>query len=192
MWSKCRRGLFGDAGRVVRAGRHGDGDGHRHSREPSRFAGHEAERGPHYREHFHERHRSAPDITIGEELNRLPGVNLMRDRGNASQVAIAAGSTFRFRPGQWARSRFVGTVAERALRVLSVRNSVWRAGVQDARRQPGTRRHRGTIDIRTTSPLNYTGPSLQLRAGPSYNDESTHLPHYDGLGYRGSAHTSRI
>ncbi len=29
-----------------------------------------------------------PDITIGEELNRLPGVNTQRDRGNASQVAI--------------------------------------------------------------------------------------------------------
>jgi hypothetical protein len=25
-----------------------------------------------------------PDITVGEELNRLPGINTQRDRGNAS------------------------------------------------------------------------------------------------------------
>ena len=29
-----------------------------------------------------------PDVTIAEELNRLPGVNTTRDRGNASQAAI--------------------------------------------------------------------------------------------------------
>src|SRR5690349_18860791 len=27
-----------------------------------------------------------PDVTIAEELNRLPGVNTTRDRGNASQA----------------------------------------------------------------------------------------------------------
>ena len=44
-----------------------------------------------------------------------------------------------------------------------------------------------TIDIRTTDPLDYEGPSIQLRAGPTYNDEADNLPHYDGAGYRGSA-----
>src|SRR5262252_4032582 len=29
-----------------------------------------------------------PDVTIAEEINRLPGVNTTRDRGNASQAAI--------------------------------------------------------------------------------------------------------
>ena len=29
-----------------------------------------------------------PDVTIAEELNRLPGVNTTRDRGNASQASI--------------------------------------------------------------------------------------------------------
>src|SRR5207244_5395013 len=29
-----------------------------------------------------------PDVTIAEELNRLPGVNTTRDRGNSSQAAL--------------------------------------------------------------------------------------------------------
>ena len=29
-----------------------------------------------------------PDVTIAEELNRLPGVDTTRDRGNASQAAV--------------------------------------------------------------------------------------------------------
>ena len=29
-----------------------------------------------------------PDVTIAEELNRLPGVNTTRDRGNASQASV--------------------------------------------------------------------------------------------------------
>jgi len=31
-----------------------------------------------------------PDVTIAEELNRLPGVNTTRDRGNASQAPLPA------------------------------------------------------------------------------------------------------
>src|SRR6202012_798081 len=43
-----------------------------------------------------------------------------------------------------------------------------------------------TIDIRTISPLDYDGPSINLRAGPTYNDEGSDLPRYDPWGVRAS------
>ena len=42
-----------------------------------------------------------------------------------------------------------------------------------------------TIDIRTTSPLEYNGPVFQIRGGPTYNTAGADLPHYDPLGFRG-------
>jgi iron complex outermembrane recepter protein len=56
---------------------------------------------------------------------------------------------------------------------------------QDAALVPGG--IAATVDIRTLSPLDYHGPTFSVRAGPTYNEEGKDLPHYNGLGYRGSA-----
>lgn len=129
-----------------------------------------------------------PDVTIAEELNRLPGVNTQRDRGNASQASIRGlGPRFVF-----------GLVNGREIASSEPTQDVrWEifpseilGGVQVYKTQDATLIPGGiaaTIDIRTTDPLNYSGPMIQLRGGPTYNDEADQLPHYDGLGYRGSA-----
>ena len=129
-----------------------------------------------------------PDITIGEELNRLPGVNTQRDRGNASQVAIR-GLGPRFVFGLVNGREVASSEPSQNVRYESYPSEIL-AGAQVYKTQDATLIPGGiaaTIDIRTTSPLEYTGPTLQLRAGPSYNTEAEKLPHYDGLGYRGSA-----
>jgi hypothetical protein len=56
---------------------------------------------------------------------------------------------------------------------------------QDASLVPGG--IAATVDIRTLSPLDYRGPTFSVRAGPTYNEEGKDLPHYNGVGYRGSA-----
>lgn len=129
-----------------------------------------------------------PDVTIAEELNRLPGVNTQRDRGNASQASVRGlGPRFVF-----------GLVNGREVASSEPTQDVrWEifpseilGGVQVYKTQDATLIPGGiaaTIDIRTTDPLAYEGPSLQLRAGPTYNDEGDLLPKYDGLGFRGSA-----
>ena len=44
-----------------------------------------------------------------------------------------------------------------------------------------------TIDIRTTSPLEYTGPPFQIRVRPDHTiPKAANLPHYDPVGFRGS------
>ena len=129
-----------------------------------------------------------PDITIGEELNRLPGVNTQRDRGNASQVAIR-GLGPRFVFGLVNGREVASSEPSQNVRYESYPSEILAGAqvykTQDASLIPGG--IAATIDIRTTAPLEYEGPSLQLRAGPSYNTEADKLPHYDGLGFRGSA-----
>ena len=62
-----------------------------------------------------------PDVTIAEELNRLPGVNTTRDRGNASQAAVRGlGPTPGIRYGERPRSRLIRTVAGCPLGNLSI------------------------------------------------------------------------
>jgi TonB-dependent receptor len=129
-----------------------------------------------------------PDITIAEELNRLPGVNTQRDRGNASQASIRGlGPRFVFglvngreiassEPTQDVRWEIFPSEILGGVQVFKT---------QDASLIPGG--IAATIDIRTTDPMDYEGPSIQLRAGPTYNDEADNLPHYNGLGYRASA-----
>jgi len=129
-----------------------------------------------------------PDVTIAEELNRLPGVNTQRDRGNASQASIRGlGPRFVFglvngreiassEPTQDVRWEIFPSEILGGVQVLKT---------QDASVIPGG--IAATIDIKTTDPLNYEGPSIQLRGGPTYNDEADQLPHYDGVGYRASA-----
>ena len=129
-----------------------------------------------------------PDITVGEELNRLPGVNTQRDRGNASQVAIRGlGPRFVFglvngrevassEPTQNVRYESYPSEILSAVQVYKAQDAALVGGGIAA-----------TIDIRTTAPLDYNGPVLQLRGGPSYNTAGADLPHYDPVGFRGSA-----
>lgn len=129
-----------------------------------------------------------PDVTIAEELNRLPGVNTQRDRGNASQASIR-GLGPRFVFGLVNGREIASSEPTQDVRweifPSEILGGVQVYKTQDASLVPGG--IAATIDIRTTDPLDYEGPSLQLRAGPTYNDEANKLPHYDGVGFRGSA-----
>ena len=129
-----------------------------------------------------------PDITIGEELNRLPGINTQRDRGNASQVAIR-GLGPRFVFGLVNGREVASSEPSQNVRYESYPSEIL-AGAQVYKTQDASLIGGGiaaTIDIRTRSPLDYSGPMLQLRAGPSYNTEAEKLPNYDGWGFRASA-----
>ena len=129
-----------------------------------------------------------PDVTIAEELNRLPGVNTQRDRGNASQASIR-GLGPRFVLGLVNGREMASSEPTQDVRweifPSEILGGVQVYKTQDASLIPGG--IAATIDIRTTDPLNYEGPSVQMRVGPTYNDEAGDLPHYDGLGFRGSA-----
>jgi len=129
-----------------------------------------------------------PDITIAEELNRLPGVNTQRDRGNASQASIR-GLGPRFVFGLVNGREIASSEPTQDVRweifPSEILGGVQVYKTQDASLIPGG--IAATIDIRTTDPMDYEGPSIQMRAGPTYNDEAGNLPHYDGLGYRASA-----
>ncbi len=129
-----------------------------------------------------------PDVTIAEELNRLPGVNTTRDRGNASQASVR-GLGPRLVLGLVNGREVASSEPSQDLRweiypseVLSGAN-VYKS--QDASLVPGG--IAATIDIRTMSPLDYKGPTFTLRGGPTYNAGGKDLPHYDPKGFRGSA-----
>jgi iron complex outermembrane recepter protein len=129
-----------------------------------------------------------PDVTIAEELNRLPGVNTTRDRGNASQAAIRGlGPRMVFglvngrevassEPSQDLRWEIYPSEILSGAQVYKTQDAALVAGGIAA-----------TVDIRTLSPLDYHGPTFSLRAGPTYNEGGKDLPHYDPKGYRGSA-----
>lgn len=129
-----------------------------------------------------------PDVTIAEELNRLPGVNTTRDRGNASQASVR-GLGPRLVLGLVNGREVASSEPSQDLRweiypseVLSGAN-VYKS--QDASLVPGG--IAATIDIRTMSPLDYKGPTFTVRGGPTYNAGGKDLPHYSPLGWRGSA-----
>ena len=129
-----------------------------------------------------------PDVTIAEELNRLPGVNTTRDRGNASQASVR-GLGPRLVLGLVNGREIASSEPSQDLRweifpseVLSGAQ-VYKA--QDAAIVPGG--IAATVDIRTISPLDYKGPEYSFRAGPTYNDEGKDLPDYSPWGFRGSA-----
>ena len=129
-----------------------------------------------------------PDVTIAEELNRLPGVNTTRDRGNASQAAVR-GLGPRLVLGLVNGREVASSEPSQDLR-WEIYPSEILSGAQVYKTQDATLVPGGiaaTIDIRTLSPLDYHGPTLTLRAGPTYNQIGKDLPHYDPLGYRGSA-----
>ncbi|HLQ13589.1 MAG TPA: TonB-dependent receptor [Steroidobacteraceae bacterium] len=128
-----------------------------------------------------------PDVTIAEELNRLPGVNTTRDRGNASQAAVR-GLGPRLVLGLVNGREVASSEPSQDLR-WEIYPSEILSGAQVYKTQDATLVPGGiaaTIDIRTLSPLDYHGPMLTLRAGPTYNQIGKDLPHYDPLGYRGS------
>jgi len=129
-----------------------------------------------------------PDVTIAEELNRLPGVNTTRDRGNASQAAVR-GLGPRLVLGLVNGREVASSEPSQDLR-WEIYPSEILSGAQVYKTQDATLVPGGiaaTIDIRTMAPLDYHGPMLTLRAGPTYNRIGKDLPHYDPLGYRASA-----
>ena len=128
-----------------------------------------------------------PDVTIAEELNRLPGVNTTRDRGNASQASVR-GLGPRLVLGLVDGREVASSEPSQDLR-WEIYPSELLSGAQvyktqDASLVPGG--IAATVDIRTLSPLDYKGPELSFRGGPTYNDESKGLPDYSGVGYRTS------
>jgi len=129
-----------------------------------------------------------PDVTIAEELNRLPGVNTTRDRGNASQAAIR-GLGPRMVFGLVNGREVASSEPSQDLR-WEIYPSEILSGAQVYKTQDASLVAGGiaaTVDIRTLAPLDYHGPTFSLRAGPTYNEGGEDLPHYDPKGYRGSA-----
>lgn len=129
-----------------------------------------------------------PDVTIAEELSRLPGVNTTRDRGNASQAAIRGMGprlVFGLVNGREVASSEPSQELRWEIYPSEVLSGAQVYKTQDASIIPGG--IAATVDIRTVSPLDYTGKTLNLRFGPTYNEEGSSLPHYDPLGMRGSA-----
>jgi TonB-dependent receptor len=128
-----------------------------------------------------------PDVTIAEELNRLPGVNTTRDRGNASQAAIR-GLGPRLILGLVNGREVASSEPSQDLR-WEIYPSEVLSGAQVYKAQDASLIAGGiaaTVDIRTISPLDYKGPTFSISAGPTYNDEGKDLPGYDALGYRAS------
>ncbi|HWS66304.1 MAG TPA: TonB-dependent receptor [Steroidobacteraceae bacterium] len=128
-----------------------------------------------------------PDVTIAEELNRLPGVNTTRDRGNASQASIR-GLGPRLILGLVNGREVASSEPSQDLRWEIYPSEVLSAALvnktQDATLISGGLA--ATVDIRTISPLDYKGPEFSFRAGPTYNSEGKDLPGYNSLGYRAS------
>jgi iron complex outermembrane receptor protein len=129
-----------------------------------------------------------PDVTIAEELNRLPGVNTSRDRGNASQASIRGLGprlVFGLVNGREVASSEPSQDLRWEIYPSEILSGAQVYKSQDATLIPGG--IAGTVDIRTLDPLNYDGSHLTFRGGPTYNEGAQDLPHYDPLGFRGSA-----
>lgn len=129
-----------------------------------------------------------PDVTIAESINRLPGINATRDRGNDSQAVVR---------GLGARL-VLGTVNGREVASSEPdRNVRWEiypsevvSGVQVYKTQSADLIAGGvaaTINIATVQPLDYNGPDFVMRGGPVYYDGGADIPDYDPWGYRASA-----
>lgn len=129
-----------------------------------------------------------PDVTIAEELSRLPGFNTSLDRGNASQASVRGlGPRYVLglvngrevassEPSQDVRWEIYPSEIVAAASVSKSQSADLIAGGIAA-----------TIDIKTRSPLDYVGPSFTLNLSPAYNEKGAVLPHYNPWGLRGSA-----
>ncbi|MGD0191777.1 MAG: TonB-dependent receptor [Rhizomicrobium sp.] len=128
-----------------------------------------------------------PDITIAEELNTLPGVNATRDRGNDSQAAIR-GLGPRLVLGLANGEEIASSEPDQDIR-WEIFPSEIVSGVQVYKTQSANLIAggiAGVVNIQTIQPLDYNGPTITLRAGPTYNEEATSLPNYSPWGIRGS------
>jgi iron complex outermembrane receptor protein len=129
-----------------------------------------------------------PDVTIADELNRLPGVTASRDRGNASQASVR-GLGPRLVLGLVNGREVASSEPDRNVR-WEIYPSEAVSGVTVYKSQGADLIAGGvaaTIDIRTLRPLDYVGPKLTARAGVQANDAGFKIPGYDGMGTRGSA-----
>ncbi len=125
-----------------------------------------------------------PDVTIAEELNRLPGVNTTTDRGNASQASIR-GEGPRLVLGLVDGREVASSEPDRNVR-WEIFPSEAVGGVTVYKTQSAdliAGGVAGTIDIRTIRPLDYSGSDFVIRGGPVYYD-GPKLPNYDPWGYR--------
>lgn len=129
-----------------------------------------------------------PDITIAESLIRLPGINGSRDRGNESQAVIRGmgprlvlglvngRETASSEPNRNIRWEIYPSEIVSSLQVYKSQSANLVAG--------GVA---GTVDLRTISPLDYTGEPFVVRAGPTYYEAANDIPDYSAWGYRASA-----
>lgn len=126
-----------------------------------------------------------PDITIAEELDRLPGVSMIRDRGNDS-IASIRGLGPRLVLGLVNGRAVASPNPDQSLRWEIFPSAVLRGltvyKTQEASLVPGG--IAATVDIKTISPIDYHGPKFTLDLGPEYNSLGKSLPHYNPLGYR--------
>jgi iron complex outermembrane recepter protein len=128
-----------------------------------------------------------PDVTIAEELNRLPGLNTTTDRGNASQAAVR-GLGPRLILGLVNGREVASPEPDQNVR-WEIYPSEVVTGVQVFKSQSADLLSGGiaaTIDLQTLSPLDWGGPTFTLRVGPEYNDQANDLPYYTPWGVRAS------
>jgi len=129
-----------------------------------------------------------PDVTIAESINRLPGINATRDRGNDSQ-AVVRGLGARLVLGTINGREVASSEPDRNVR-WEVYPSEVVSGVQVYKTQSAdliAGGVAGTINISTLQPLDYKGPAFVVRGGPVYYEGGADIPNYEPWGYRGSA-----
>ncbi|MFC4307750.1 TonB-dependent receptor [Steroidobacter flavus] len=128
-----------------------------------------------------------PDVTIAESINRLPGINATRDRGNDSQ-AVVRGLGARLVLGMINGREVASSEPDRNVR-WEIYPSEVVSGVKVYKTQSADLIAGGvaaTIDIQTLQPLDYHGADFVVRGGPVYYDEGADIPDYDPWGYRAS------
>jgi len=131
---------------------------------------------------------ATPAVTIAEALVRLPGVNGSRDRGNESQASIRGlGPRMVFgtvngrevaspEPGRAIRYEQYPSELVSAAEVYKTQSAdLIEGGIA------------GSINLKTISPLSYTGPEATIRAGVQQNEAGKDIPDYNPLGNRFSA-----
>lgn len=129
-----------------------------------------------------------PAVTIADALIRLPGVNGSRDRGNDSQASIRGlGPRMVFgtvngrevaspEPGRAVRYEQYPSELMSAVEVYKTQSAdLIEGGIA------------GSINLKTISPLSYTGPEATIRAGIQENESGKDVPNYNPLGNRFSA-----
>lgn len=128
-----------------------------------------------------------PDVTIAESINRLPGINATRDRGNDSQ-AVVRGLGARLVLGTINGREVASSEPDRNVR-WEIYPSEVVSGVKVYKTQSADLIAGGvaaTIDIATLQPLDYSGEEFVIRGGPVYYDAGADIPDYDPWGYRAS------